>query len=103
MWYAIILGGGSGSRMGADRNKVLLELQGKSVIARSVQAFAGLVSGAVVVSREEDIPAVRSAVEGIPMPITVVPGGQTRQGSVWNGLCALPQACERCGDRHVNP
>ena len=93
MWYAIILGGGSGSRMGADRNKVLLELQGKSVIARSVQAFAGLVSGAVVVSREEDIPAVRSAVEGIPMPITVVPGGQTRQDSVWNGLCALPQAC----------
>lgn len=93
MWYAIILAGGTGSRMGADRNKVLLELQGKPVIRRSVEAFEGLVSGAVLVSREEDIPAMRTAVRGVQLPLTIVSGGDTRQASVWNGLCALPAAC----------
>ncbi len=93
MWYAIILAGGSGTRMGADRNKVLLALQGKPVIAHSVQAFAGLVEGVVLVSREEDIPAMQAAVQGIGMPVTIVPGGNTRQDSVWNGLCALPKGC----------
>ncbi len=93
MWYAIILAGGSGTRMGADRNKVLLALQGKPVIAHSVQAFAGLVEGVVLVSREEDIPAMQAAVQGIGMPVTIVPGGNTRQNSVWNGLCALPKGC----------
>ena len=34
MWYAIILGGGSGSRMGANCNKVLLSLHGEPVILR---------------------------------------------------------------------
>lgn len=93
MWYAIVLAGGSGTRMGADRNKVLLALQGKPVIAHSVQAFAGLVEGVVLVSREEDIPAMQVAVQGISMPVTIVPGGSTRQDSVWNGLCALPKGC----------
>ncbi len=93
MWYAIILAGGTGSRMGADRNKVLLELQGKPVIRRSVEAFEGLVSGAVLVSREEDVPAMRTAVQGVQLPLTIVSGGDTRQASVWNGLCALPAEC----------
>lgn len=93
MWYAIILAGGSGSRMGAGRNKVLLELRGKPVIARSVEAFAGLVDGVILVSREEDMPAMRDAVQHVSLPVQIVPGGDTRQASVWNGLCALPQAC----------
>ena len=93
MWYAIILAGGSGSRMGADRNKVLLELRGEPVIVRSLRAFQGLVDGVVLVTREEDIPAVRAATEAIKLPVTIVPGGDTRQASVWSGLCALPTSC----------
>lgn len=93
MWYAIVLAGGSGARMGADCNKVLLALEGKPVIARSVQAFEELVSGVVLVSREEDIPVMERIVQGVHVPATVVPGGSTRQASVWNGLCALPADC----------
>ena len=93
MWYAIILAGGSGSRMGADRNKVLLELADKPVIVRAIEAFRGLVDGLVLVSRAEDIPAMQAAVEAAELPVTIVPGGDTRQASVWNGLCALPEAC----------
>ncbi len=93
MWYAIILAGGSGSRMGADRNKVLLELLGKPVITRSVQAFAGLVDGVILVSREEDIPAMQAAFADPALPVRIVSGGESRQASVWNGLCALPEEC----------
>lgn len=93
MWYAIVLAGGSGSRMGANCNKVLLELQGVPVIVRAVKAFKGLVEGVVLVSREEDIPAMQAALEVFQLPVAIVPGGDSRQASVWNGLCALPAEC----------
>ena len=93
MWYAIVLAGGSGSRMGAGCNKVLLELQGEPVITRAVKAFEGLVEGVVLVSRLEDITAMQAAMKSIQMPVTIVSGGNSRQASVWNGLCALPADC----------
>jgi len=95
MWYAIILAGGSGSRMGADRNKVLLSLGGEPVIVRSVRAFLGHVDGVVLVSREEDIPAIRTALDAAGLEACIVPGGDTRQASVWNGITALPADCGR--------
>ena len=93
MWYAIVLAGGSGSRMGAGCNKVLLELQGEPVITRAVKAFESLVEGVVLVSRLEDITAMQAAMKSIQMPVTIVSGGNSRQASVWNGLCALPADC----------
>lgn len=93
MWYAIVLAGGSGSRMGAQRNKVLLKLAGKPVIVRAVEAFTNLVDGVILVSREEDIPDMRAAMAAANLPVTIVAGGDSRQSSVWNGLCALPESC----------
>ena len=94
MWYAIILAGGSGSRMGAGCNKVLLTLGGEPVIQRSIRAFEGLVDGVVLVSREEDIPAMGAMLAKSGLSAVVVVGGATRQESVWNGLCALPEGVE---------
>jgi len=93
MWYAIVLAGGSGSRMGVSKNKVLLDLLGEPVIVRSVRAFQGMVNGIVLVSREEDVPAMARAMDSYHLPVTIVRGGDTRQSSVWNGLCALPADC----------
>lgn len=93
MWYAIVLAGGTGSRMGLGRNKVLLELRGEPVITRSVRAFKGLVDGVVLVSREEDIPTMQAAMSAAGLPVTIARGGSTRQASVWNGLRALPEGC----------
>lgn len=93
MWYAIILAGGSGSRMGADRNKVLLSLQNEPVITRSVKAFSSLVDGVVLVSRKDDIPAMQAAMDAASLSATIVAGGESRQASVWNGLLALPESC----------
>ena len=46
--YAIILGGGSGRRMEADRNKVFLPLRGIPAIVRAIAPFSALCAGAVV-------------------------------------------------------
>lgn len=93
MWYAIILAGGSGNRMGADKNKVLLELHHEPVIARSVRAFSNLVKGIVLVGRKDDIPALQDIMAERALNVQIVAGGTTRQDSVWNGLCALPADC----------
>ena len=95
MWYAIVLAGGSGRRMGRGCNKVLLNVQGEPAIVRAVRAFSGLVSGVVLVSRKEDIPAMQAAMNAHAQPVRIVSGGDTRQASVWNGLCALPENCTR--------
>lgn len=93
MWYVILLAGGSGTRMGAGRNKVLMSLGQESVLSRAARAFAGLADGMVVVARQGDEAAIQaelSASQAFPGPMTIVIGGDTRQASVWNGLQALP-------------
>lgn len=93
MWCAIVLAGGSGSRMGADRNKVLMPLCGVPVILRSVQAFRGLVERVILVSRAEDAAEMQAIMQSADGPVTMAVGGSTRQESVWNGLCVLPEGC----------
>jgi len=93
MWYAIILAGGSGSRMGANKNKVLLELQHEPVIVRSVRAFTHLVDGIILVGREEDTSVLQDVMNEYGLSVRIVSVGATRQESVWNGLCALPGDC----------
>ena len=91
--YAIILGGGSGQRMGAGMNKVFLPLRGIPAIVRSVAPFSGLCKGAVVVARAEEVDDMRALLSRYGLSrfvLTVVPGGDTRQGSVKNGMDALP-------------
>ena len=95
MWSAIILAGGGSTRMGAGRNKVLLPIGGVPAIVRSARAYAGLVDSLVVVAREEDADAIRGLLHAAGISAAVAPGGDTRQDSVWNGLCALPDGCDR--------
>lgn len=96
MWYAILLAGGSGARMGADRNKVLLPLLGEAVLTRSARAFSGHIDGMVVVVRQEDEDDIRNVLEAaqLPFPLVFTTGGDTRQASVWNGLLALPEGAD---------
>ena len=86
--YAMVLAGGSGERMGAPVNKVLLPVAGKPCLRRSVEAFGGLVNRMIVVCRPQDEPAVRDALSPCSglFPISFVSGGATRQASVLNGL-----------------
>ena len=89
--YVIMLAGGRGTRMNAAVNKVLMPLCGIPVIRRSVEAFLSFADEMIIVSRpgEQDdlLAAVRP--DSLPFPVRFVPGGETRQDSVLNGLRSL--------------
>ena len=88
--WAVIVAAGSGTRMGLAVNKALAPLVGKTVLERSLEAFEGLVDGAVVVYRTQDEQAVRA----LNLRARLARGGETRQDSVLSGLRALPEDAE---------
>ena len=95
MWYAVILGGGSGQRMKAGKNKVLLDLCGIPILVRSLQAFQMLTDGMLVVMRREDMEEARRILDAWGFQnISIVEGGPTRQDSVYRGLLSLPRECD---------
>jgi len=89
----VILAGGSGSRVGADVNKVLLPLGPLPVLLHSLRT-AVLVSGVhrlVVVVRPEDRDDVAAAVQPHlgEHDLWVVDGGARRHDSEWQAIRAL--------------
>ena len=76
--------------MNAGINKVLMSVNGKTVIRRSTEAFNGLADEMVIVCRPEDRQAVAAEVrKALPeFPVVFTSGGRTRQESVLNGLTA---------------
>ena len=88
----MLLAAGSGSRVGAGRNKVLLTVQGLPVLAHSLRTV-GQVAGVttlVVVARageEADVAALVDAHATVPWQI--VTGGATRHASEWAALGSL--------------
>jgi 2-C-methyl-D-erythritol 4-phosphate cytidylyltransferase len=86
---AVVLAGGSGTRLGAERNKVYLPLRGRPVLAWSLATFTGMpeVGAVVLVVREADRPlAERVLAEHTAGGVEVVVGGRTRQESELAGL-----------------
>ena len=95
-WYAIVLAGGSGTRMGMSRSKVLLRIGGKAAVSRSVAAFQPYTAGEVLGCRSHEEASLRQALtaDGIDASsIVFAAGGDTRQASVAAGLAALPKDC----------
>ena len=89
----VIVAAGSGSRVGAETNKVLLPLGDSTVLGQSVRAALGApdVVRLVIVVREGDEDAVREAVAPLlgDREVLLVPGGATRHQSEWQALRAL--------------
>ena len=87
---AVIVAAGSSTRMGGDRSKLLMEVGGRTVIRRTLEVFekTGCISNIVLVTRKQDIPAMKAEAEGITKLIDIVPGGSDRQASVMNGVKA---------------
>jgi len=96
----VVLAAGSGSRVGAEVNKVLLPFGGTPVVARSVWVACQVpgVTRVVLVVRDGEQDAVRQAVEphltdGGP-EVSMVLGGTTRHRSEWSALTHLAPAIE---------
>ena len=94
--WAILLAAGSGQRMGAKKNKVLLRLGGIPVVLRSLRAMeqAGVFHGVIVATKEEEWTQMQDLLRGAALPCRFVPGGATRQKSVENALLALPEEAQ---------
>lgn len=87
---AVVVAAGSGSRLGASVPKSLVEVAGRTLLARSLnQLAAGGVQKAVVVVPADADDAFAPALFDAPIPVATVSGGAQRQDSVAAGLIAI--------------
>mgnify|MGYP002007416842 CR=1 FL=1 len=90
--HLLIAAAGSGSRMGAHCNKLLLDVAGRSVLSwtlNSVKASTSI-DWIGIVGQPLDKAAILSVVEECALQIHWIDGGSTRQESVQRGLNGLP-------------
>jgi 2-C-methyl-D-erythritol 4-phosphate cytidylyltransferase/2-C-methyl-D-erythritol 2,4-cyclodiphosphate synthase len=93
----IVVAAGSGTRLGAELPKAFVRLDGLTLLERSLHAVRGMrqVATPVLVvpcDRVDEASAIAVAVFG--RPVSVVPGGATRQQSVAAGLSLLADDVE---------
>jgi 2-C-methyl-D-erythritol 4-phosphate cytidylyltransferase len=97
--YLLIPSAGSGKRMGADRNKLLLQVRSKTLIAWTLLAAeaASAISWIGIISQPHDWEDFKAILADLKLtkPVEFIPGGATRQESVYNGLQALPENAEQ--------
>ena len=88
---AIIVAGGEGTRMRAQLNKVFLQVNGKSILERSLELFetSQEVHDVVLVARTADVRRCEGLAEQFKKLRTVVPGGDLRHRSEFAGLRAI--------------
>lgn len=92
---AIIVAAGAGERMSGDTPKQLAPLAGRPMVAWSARRFSQVCDDVVVVAPPGREDEMRSALAEFEKVRAVVPGGATRQESVFNGLAALPEGASR--------
>lgn len=97
--HLLIPAAGMGRRMGSNRNKLLLTLLGKPLLAWTLEVAAASeqIHWIGIMGQPEDFPDFQAILDGLALtkPVTLIVGGETRQESVYNGLQALPADAER--------
>ncbi len=93
---ALILAGGSGTRLGADKTKQQIEICGKSVVAHTLLAFEEClyIDEIVVAAKKDEIPMYRDIAKkyGIKKLKCVTAGGEDRGESA---LCAFEKISDK--------
>lgn len=92
--FAVVVAAGLSRRMGENMNKLLLPLAGRPVLAHSLAMIEDVscIKGFVLVASITEVEGLKKLVKewSCRKLITIVQGGERRQDSVWEGLCALP-------------
>ncbi|MFM7190620.1 MAG: 2-C-methyl-D-erythritol 4-phosphate cytidylyltransferase, partial [Microcystaceae cyanobacterium] len=92
--YLLIPAAGSGKRMGSDRNKLLLTLGDRPLLAWTLLAAeqSHSIQWVGIIGQPYDFADFQAIIDQFQFtkPITLITGGETRQASVFNGLKALP-------------
>ncbi|MEI7533181.1 MAG: 2-C-methyl-D-erythritol 4-phosphate cytidylyltransferase [Verrucomicrobiae bacterium] len=98
MTSAIIVAAGKGTRMGANVDKLWLEVAGRPVVAHTWRQFndADCVDEIILVVRDGMQPHFTELAEKFHFqkPFRLVAGGVERQDSVWNGIAAVSPKTE---------
>ncbi|MEM9220442.1 MAG: 2-C-methyl-D-erythritol 4-phosphate cytidylyltransferase [Cyanobacteria bacterium P01_F01_bin.150] len=96
--HLLIPAAGRGSRMGSDRNKLLLTLIDKPILAwtLAVAEATSVIEWIGIMGQSYDFPDFKAIVAELAMtkPVEFIQGGKTRQQSVYNGLRGLPSHAE---------
>lgn len=84
----IIVAAGSGSRAKLNKNKVLFEIDGQTVLEKTVRQFLCIenISEIIVTSSTNDLQIFKDILSPLSDKITVCLGGETRTQSVKNAL-----------------
>jgi 2-C-methyl-D-erythritol 4-phosphate cytidylyltransferase len=97
--YLLIPAAGMGRRMGSDRNKLLLTLLGKPLIAWTLLAAESSrhIQWIGIMSQPDDWADLKEILAALSLrkPVQLIQGGATRQESVYNGLQTLPSPAQR--------
>jgi 2-C-methyl-D-erythritol 4-phosphate cytidylyltransferase len=97
--YLLIPAAGMGKRMGSDRNKLLMTLLDRPLLAWTLMAVerARAISWIGIIGQPEDRSEIETIIRNISLskPVEFIQGGSTRQESVYNGLQGLPDGAER--------
>ena len=95
---AIIVAAGQGRRMAGDQRKQYLSLAGLPILTRTLMVFVRCdpVDEIILVVPEDDIDFCRETIlepEGLIQKVSLIPGGERRQDSVFNGLKNVSSDC----------
>jgi 2-C-methyl-D-erythritol 4-phosphate cytidylyltransferase len=92
--HLLIPAAGMGRRMGSDRNKLLLALLGKPLLAWTLMAASASkeIRWIGIMGQPADWPDFQAILAelSLSVPVELIQGGATRQESVYNGLQGLP-------------
>jgi len=90
--HLLIAAAGSGSRMGADRNKLLLSIAGKTILEWTLKAAfsSKSINWVGIIGQPKDKSSICSIIHDSLKSVEWINGGATRQQSVQRGLAALP-------------
>lgn len=97
--HLLIPAAGMGKRMGSDRNKLLLTLLDRPILAWTLLAAEAttLIEWIGIVGQPTDREEIEAIVTSLRLskPVCFIQGGTTRQESVYNGLQGLPEGTQR--------
>ena len=90
--HLLIPAAGSGSRMKAGKNKLLLDLEGRTIIYWTLKAVfsANEINWVGIIGQPEDKLEILNSIKEFSSKVFWINGGPTRQQSVYNGLKILP-------------
>ncbi len=90
--HLLIAAAGSGRRMGAEKNKLLLPVAGRPILAWTLKAIldSKKINWIGIIGQPKDKANILEIIQNPSKPIKWIDGGATRQESVQLGLAGLP-------------